>query len=76
MVLNHRDEYQCLFLTTAKWLQFVAAKATQEQCSCNRKKKKIEAVSETVWICLKAVIAEKTIKEKWRNKNNFENNYN
>ena len=30
----------------------------------------------TVWVCLKGMITEKTIKEKWTNKNNFDDNYN
>jgi len=39
--------------------------ATQEQCSCKVviEREKLKAVSDTVWVCWKAVIQEKTIKE-------------
>ena len=33
-------------------------------------------VSNTVWVSFEAVIIEKTLKEKWTNKNNFDDNYN
>jgi len=33
-------------------------------------------VSDSVWVSFEAVITEKTLKEKWRNKNNFYDNYN
>ena len=32
--------------------------------------------SGTIWVCLKAVIIKKTLKEEWTNKNNFDDNYN
>ena len=34
-----------------------------------------KAVSITVWVCWKAVVTEKTIKEKSTNKSNFNDNY-
>ena len=39
-------------------------KATQEQCSCKvvNRENKFKAVSNTVWVCWKAMIEEKTIK--------------
>tara|TARA_B100000795_G_scaffold255366_1_gene226971 strand:+ start:333 stop:473 length:141 start_codon:yes stop_codon:yes gene_type:complete len=36
------------------------------------KKKKFQAVSTTVWVCLKAAIAEKTIKEECADKKVFQ----
>ena len=39
-------------------------------------RKSWKAVSHAVWVCLKAVIVEKTIKEEWIDKNIFYNNYN
>ena len=40
-------------------------KLKKEQCSCKvvNRENKFKAVSNPVWICLKAVIVEKTIKE-------------
>ena len=37
---------------------------------------KFRKVSKTVWVCLKAVITENTLKVEWMNKNNFYDNYN
>ena len=37
---------------------------------------KFREVSDTVWVCLKAVITEKTIKEERTNKNDYNDNYN
>ena len=37
---------------------------------------KFREVSDIFWVCLIAVITEKTIKEEWTNKNNFDDNYN
>ena len=37
---------------------------------------KLRKVSETVWVSFEAVIIEKTIKEEWMNRNNFDDNYN
>jgi hypothetical protein len=37
---------------------------------------KFRKVSDSVWICWKAVITEKALKEKWTNKNKFYDNYN
>ena len=37
---------------------------------------KLREVSETVWISFEALIIEKTIKEEWMNRNNFDDNYN
>ena len=45
-------------------------------CIKEKKRKKFKAVSTTVWICLKAMITEKTIKEESTNKSNFNDNYN
>ena len=38
--------------------------------------KSLKEVSGTVWVCLKAVIKEKTITEKWTDKNDSNDNYN
>ena len=35
----------------------------------------LKAVSDTVWVCWKAMITEKTIKEECTNKNYFNDNY-
>ena len=41
------------------------------------REKKLKAVSNPVWVLIwNAVITEKTIKEKWTNKNNSNDNYN
>ena len=32
--------------------------------------------SGTVWVCLKGMVPENTLKEKWTNKNDFYDNYN
>ena len=37
---------------------------------------KFREVSDSVWVSFDAVIIEKTIKEEWTNKNNFNDNYN
>ena len=52
-------------------------KVTQEQCSCKVviEREKFKAVSDTVWVCWKAMIAEKTINEECTNKNYSNDNY-
>ena len=53
-------------------------KATQEQCSCKvscKQREKFKAVSNPVWVCLKAMILEKTIQEKWTYKKYSNDNY-
>ncbi len=55
-----------------------------EPIKCIKKDERIEQnvvekfrkVSDSVWICWKAVITEKALKEKWTNKNKFYDNYN
>ena len=37
---------------------------------------KFKEVSNTVWIRFEAMVTEKTFKEEWTNKNNFDDNYN
>ena len=37
---------------------------------------KLRKVSDSVWVSFEAVIIEKTIKEEWMNRNNFDDNYN
>ena len=37
---------------------------------------KFREVSDSVWVSLKAVIIEKTLKEEWTKKNNSNDNYN
>ena len=37
---------------------------------------KFREVSDSVWVSFEAVIIEKTLKEDWTNKNNFDDNYN
>ena len=37
---------------------------------------KFREVSDSVWVSFEAVIIEKTLKEEWTNKNNFDDNYN
>ena len=37
---------------------------------------KFTKVSDIVWVCWKAVITENILKEKWTNKNDFNDNYN
>ena len=47
------------------------------KCSCNnKKKKKLNAVSNPVWVYLKAVIQKKTFKEECTNENYSNDNYN
>ena len=41
----------------------------------NRERKKLKAVSDTVWVCWKAVIVEKTRKEELIDKNYSNDNY-
>ena len=37
---------------------------------------KFKEISNTVWIRFEAMVTEKTLKEKWTNKNYFDDNYN
>ena len=37
---------------------------------------KFREVSDRVWVSFEAVVREKTLKEEWTNKNNFDDNYN
>ena len=37
---------------------------------------KFKEISNTVWIRFEAMVTEKTLKEKWTNKTNFDDNYN
>ena len=37
---------------------------------------KFRKFSDSVWVSFEAVIIEKTLKEEWTNKNNFDDNYN
>jgi len=37
---------------------------------------KFREVSDSVWVSFEAMIIEKTLKEEWANKNNFDDNYN
>ena len=43
---------------------WMAKAGKQEQCGCKQKEIQLKAVSNTVWVCLKAVITEKPIKDK------------
>ena len=49
----------------------------QEQCSCKvvNREKKLKAVSNLVWVCWKAMIKEKTMKEECTSKNYSNDNY-
>ena len=51
----------------------------REQCNRVKKQKQIKKLVYTVWVYLKGMITEKTIKEESlqkKNKNNYNNNYN
>ena len=37
---------------------------------------KFREVSGDVWVCWKGIVTEKTLKEEWKNKNDFYDNYN
>ena len=37
---------------------------------------KFRRVSGDVWVCWKGIVTEKTLKEEWKNKNDFYDNYN
>ena len=64
-----------------KWLApKKAERSAPKNCIKKRRRsnvvEKFRAVSNSVWVCFEAVIIEKTLKEEWTNKTNFDDNYN